>query len=174
MTILNIRYLLDTSVLSELSKDSHRQRLAFRNWLTSVPERSLHLPYSAALEIQRGIVRLRQLNPQKADWLGMWFDDLQSKLPFMPMTLEAAQIHAELTSQSALRHLWINDPRKKKPGPQQSLAIAATAIASNTCVVTRNVSDFELIDRYFPLPGILNPIDQADGLHAPVSATTFH
>ncbi|WP_346897549.1 PIN domain-containing protein [uncultured Roseibium sp.] len=173
MSIRKPRYLLDTSIISEFSKDSCQQHAGFRVWLTRVPECALHVPYGAALEIQRGIVRLRRTNPSKADFLGLWFDDLRARLPFIPMTLEASRIHAEMTSERALAHLWINDPRKKCPRPCQDLAIAATAIASGSCLVTRNISDFELIDRFFPLPGLINPID-ADPADLKLSPVTFH
>ncbi|MEP3048985.1 MAG: hypothetical protein ABJL55_21790 [Roseibium sp.] len=173
MSIQNTRYLLDTSIISELAKDSCQQQAGLRIWLTHVPEHALHVPYGAALEIERGIVRLRRSNPSKADTLDLWFHELRSKLPFIPMSLSAAHIHAEMTSESALRHLWINDPRAKSPGPRQALAIAATAIASGSCLVTRNTSDFELVDRYFPLPGLINPIDTEPTM-TPQSRTTFH
>ncbi|MBO6894290.1 MAG: hypothetical protein JJ866_20270 [Roseibium sp.] len=173
MNIKNTRYLLDTSIISEFAKDSCEQHAGLRNWLTRVPEHTLHVPYGAALEIQRGIVQLRRINPSKAYHLDLWFDDLQSKLPFIPMTLEAARIHAEMTSESALKNLWINDPRTKTPGPRQTLAIAATAIASGSCLVTRNTSDFAQIDRHFSLPGLINPIDHEPST-SPHSAITIH
>ena len=171
MTILNIRYLLDTSIISEFAKDSCEQHAGLRNWLTRVPEHSLHVPYGAALEIQRGIVQLRRTNPSKADHLDLWFDDLQSKLPFIPMSLKAARIHAEMTTESALKNLWINDPRTRSPGPRQALAIAATAIASGSCLVTRNTSDFEQIHHYFSLPGLINPIDHEPSTSLQSSST---
>ncbi|MEE4013425.1 PIN domain-containing protein [Roseibium sp. FZY0029] len=171
MTDQETRYLLDTSIISEFAKDSCKQHAGLRNWLNLVPDCALYVPYGAALEIQRGIFRLRHTNPLKADSLDLWFDDLRTRIPFIPMTLEASRIHAEMTSERALTHLWINDPRKKRPRPSQALAIAATAITSGSCLVTRNVSAFELIDRYFPLPGLINPIDSDPEALSPAPVT---
>ncbi|WP_395175453.1 PIN domain-containing protein [Roseibium alexandrii] len=168
-------YVIDTSILSELYKDSSEQHLSLRIWLNQVPKDDLHVPCGVALEIERGIAGLRRSNPRKADQLEIWFEELMSSdLPFLPMTRAAVRLHAEMTSERALTHFWINDPRRKNPRPCQSLSIAATAIANKSCIVTRNVSAFEMIGRFFPLPGILNPIDQADVLDTPVSPTTFH
>lgn len=168
-------YVIDTSILSELAKDPCEQDSSLRNWLTRVSPDTIHVPYGAALEIERGIHRLREVNPQKAAQLDHWFEELIScKLPFLPMTRRAVRLHAEMTSEKALKHFWINDPRCRRPRPCQDLAIAASAIAHDACVVTRNVSDFELIGRYFPLPGILNPIDQTNVFETPDRATTFH
>ncbi|WP_461512169.1 hypothetical protein [Rhizobium mongolense] len=50
--------------------------------------------------------------------------------------------------------------------------IAATAIAHQMPIATLNVRDFLLIDRYFPLPGIFDPLSM-EWIVDPPSGWTF-
>lgn len=149
-------YVLDTNIVSEFARARpHGGLLA---WLKNIPEGSIALPFSAVMEIQRGITELASRNPGKALDLQRWLQCLLlSDAKFLPMDVGTAKILGMMSAEPMLRDLWVPDGSSKKPKLRQDLAIAATAIAYGFPVATRNEKDFLRIHLFFPLPGIVNP-----------------
>jgi hypothetical protein len=58
-----------------------------------------------------------------------------------------------------LRNFLLQDPVTRKTKTGADLAIASIAIAHNGVVATGNGSDFRIINRHFPLPGLYDPFD---------------
>jgi predicted nucleic acid-binding protein len=82
-------------------------------------------------EIERGIERPRQLDPQFAASLAAWLDVVLRTYEgrILPVDIAVARRWGRLSQQIGNRGL--------------DLAIAATALEHGLTVVTRNVSDFE-------------------------------
>ncbi|MBA8910540.1 type II toxin-antitoxin system VapC family toxin [Aminobacter ciceronei] len=150
--------LLDTNIVSETTRKSPHPSVVA--WLDTQPERGLALPFSALVEIQKGISDLMLKNLQKARALQRWLDDLlASDINFLPMDTRTALILGRMYATPQLRDLWTASAYTSKPKMRQDLMIAATAIAYQIRLATRNTADFERINDLFPLPGIVNPFD---------------
>lgn len=149
-------FLLDTNVLSELSREKPNPRVV--TWIESAPEGSLAMSFSAVIEIQRGIANVEGRKPSKAEELRRWLEDLlDSDITFLPMDAETARLYAVMTMVPALRSFWVPDAGAKNPKLGQDLAIAATAICHDAVIVSLDVGDFARINRYFALPGVVDP-----------------
>lgn len=150
-------YLLDTNIICELTRRKPNPHILA--WLESVAGEPITISFSAVFEIQRGIENLRGRDPEKAGELQHWLERLlASDIPFLPMDADTARFYGMMTSAPALRDLWVPDSKAKRPKPGQDLAIAATAIAYDIPIATRNLKDFVRIDRQFPLPGLFDPV----------------
>ncbi|MGB3643553.1 MAG: hypothetical protein WBA15_03665 [Mesorhizobium sp.] len=148
-------YVLDTNVLSELSRERPNPNVFA--WLESEPG-AMVLPFGAVIEIERGIVHVAGHNAPRAYRLSKWLDALQTTdLVHGVMNLEAARLYGQMTTVPALHDLWATSPVAKKPTLGQDLSIAAVAIIMGASIATINVKDFMKIDRFFPLPGLYNP-----------------
>ena len=150
--------LVDTNVLSELSRSKpHPSVMA---WASTRPRASLAIPFSAIVEIQKGISELMLTDLQRAMKYQKWLEEvLASDMTFLPMGIEEAKILGVMHATPQLRDLWVPTAITAKPKMQQDLAIAATAIARQLPVATRNMRDFTRINKYFPLPALLNPFE---------------
>ena len=121
-------YLLDTVVISELRKAKPDAGVV--RWISKREDDQLFISVVTLGEIERGIEKQRKGNPQFADGLSTWLESLTSLYGnrVLPVTPEIARrwgrLSAALGNQSA------------------DLLIAATAIAHDLEVVTRNSSDF--------------------------------
>ncbi|RST85501.1 type II toxin-antitoxin system VapC family toxin [Aquibium carbonis] len=165
-------FLLDTNVLSELSRSSPNPRVV--TWIESAPEGSLAMSFSAVIEIQRGIANVDGRKPNKAEELRRWFEELlHSDIIFLPMDAETARLYAAMTMVPALRSFWVPDPGAKCPKLGQDLAIAASAIRHDAVIVSLDVGDFQRIHRHFTLPGVIDPEhgEWAIPVASPASAT---
>lgn len=150
---------LDTCIVSEFAKRAEQQNSNLREWIRGVDPTDVTIPVAVIFEIQCGIQKIATTNPAKSEALADWLETLlDSDFHIQPVTAAIARLHARMTMTPALKNLWLQAP---KPGPQapgQDLLIAATAIVLGATVVTANTRDFELIDAYYPLPNLLNPM----------------
>jgi toxin FitB len=148
-------FLLDTNIVSELSRKRPHQELL--EWITHIGD-PLAISFSAVVEIQRGIENVSTHAPEKAHRLCAWLTDvLESDILFLPMDAETARIYAVMTMVPSLECLWAPDPQSKRPRPSQDLAIAATALRYGAVVATANPRDFVRVHQVFSLPGIFDP-----------------
>ncbi|TVR74126.1 MAG: type II toxin-antitoxin system VapC family toxin [Spirochaetaceae bacterium] len=118
-----MNYLLDTNVLSELSKPSPDTRV--ETWFDRVPEESLYVSVVTLGEIQSGIER--RAEGAKRNSLLLWFGELQEAFlgNILPFDTDTAL-------------LWGRTRRL----PLMDGLIAATALRHSMVLVTRNRPDF--------------------------------
>ena len=139
-----MRFLLDTSVISELVKPAPDNHVI--EWLKRIDEASLYLSVLTIGEIERGIARQRTIDPGFSATLAAWLDRVlalygERVLPFELRTARRwGVLSAALGNDSA------------------DLMIAATALEHGLTVVTRNLSDFEptgvaVLDPFSRRPG---------------------
>lgn len=152
-------FALDTCIVSEFAKRANLQDQNLGTWIRGVLPDEIVIPVAAIFEIQCGIQKIALTNPAKSEALGEWLETLlASGFYIQPMTTEIARLHAKMVMTPALKNLWLSPPKSGPQAPGQDLLIAATAIVLGATVVTANTRDFEFIDRYFALPGLLNPL----------------
>ena len=120
-------YLLDTNVVSDVQR-----RLPMpTEWLASVDPTSVSLSVITLGEIERGIVKLRKVDSEKATRLDLWLRELRRD--------NADRILA-VTEDVALA--WGRITAGRTRGSADTL-IAATALVHDLILVTRNVTDFD-------------------------------
>ncbi len=121
-------YLLDTNVVSELRRA--RPHGAVVAWLESVREEDLHLSAVTIGEIQAGIEITREQNPEKADEIEAWLE-------------QVAETYNILSLDARTLRSWARLMHRKPPRLIEDAMIAATAAVHGLTVVTRNVRDFD-------------------------------
>ena len=132
-------YLVDTDVLSALRKRDKFPRVV--EWLANQRTADLYISVVTVGEIERGIARQRQSDPEFALRLGEWLDSLIELCGDHVLGIDLAvsrrwgQLSARIGNQSA------------------DLLLAATALEHGLVVVTRNLRHFqstgvELIDPF--------------------------
>lgn len=120
-------YLLDTNIVSDV-----RRRLPKpTEWLASVDPTSVSLSVITLGEIERGIIKLREVDSEKAIRLDLWLRELRRD--------NADRILA-VTEDVALA--WGRITAGRTRGSADTL-IAATALVHDLILVTRNVTDFD-------------------------------
>lgn len=130
-------YLLDTNVVSELRKPKpHGAVLA---WFRGVEDAQLFLSAVTLGEIQAGIEITRQQDPDKAQAIEHWLNQLAAAYNVLPMDAAAFRIWAKL-----MHH--------QSNTVYEDAMIAATAQVNKLTVVTRNMADFKRFD-----VALLNP-----------------
>lgn len=120
-------YLLDTNVISELRKN--RPHGAVLEWVRKADATDIHLSALTLAEIQKGIEITREQDAHKAAEFEAWADMLERSFNILPMDAKTFRIWARLM-------------HKRSDTLYEDAMIAATAIANNLTVVTRNVRDF--------------------------------
>jgi predicted nucleic acid-binding protein len=129
-----VRFLLDTCVISELVKPAPDEKVV--SWISSCPEEAVFLSVITVGEIQKGISRLPDSG--KKDRLQRWLDiDLAARFEnrIVPIGQKIIRMWGCIlaTSESSGR-----------PIPAVDGLIAATGLAYDMTVVTRNVTDLHV------------------------------
>jgi predicted nucleic acid-binding protein len=121
-------YLLDTNVISELRK--RRPNPAVVDWLRGVPADNLHLSALTLGELQAGVEVTRAQDPEKAEEIEFWIDQVANTWNVLPMDARVMRAWARLMA-----------------GKQNELIedamIAAVAVVHRLILVTRNIKDFQ-------------------------------
>ena len=126
-------FLLDTCVVSELTKPRPSKRVA--DWLRSTDEESLFLSVITLGEIEKGIAKLPDSRKKRA--IEMWFrSDLLPRFDrrLLSVSREVAVMWGQMQGEAE---------NKGTPIPTVDSLIAATAKAHDLVVVTRNGDDIE-------------------------------
>lgn len=121
-------FLLDTNVLSELRKGK-RADPNVAAWFAEVPEADLFLSVLVAGELRQGVERLRRRDLDAAERLDRWLVALLDSYAdrILPIDLRTAELWGRLNAPDPL--------------PAVDGLLAATAIAHDLTLVTRNVRD---------------------------------
>jgi predicted nucleic acid-binding protein len=120
-------FLLDTDVISELRRARpHGGVLA---WLEPIPASALFVSAVSVGEIQVGIEITRTQDTSKAAEIERWLDRLVQTFQVVALDAASFRIWAKLVQSATDDHAL-------------DAIIAATAIARNLTVATRNVRDF--------------------------------
>ena len=124
-----MKYLVDADVLSEPTKPAPDLRVV--EWLRR-NEREIAVDPIILGEVRFGILLLRR--GKKRARLGRWFDAGVRRLHCLPWERETGLVWAELIANLRVRG---------RAMPIKDSLIAATALAHDLVVVTRNRADFE-------------------------------
>ena len=125
-------YLLDTNVLSEITKPKPN-----RNVVKKVIENK-HISTIASVTFEEMLYGVKRLPASKkqSDLLSFNINFIQANYEIIPFDVHASWILSDIRQRLE---------SKGKPAPLSDSMIAATAIANNLILVTRNVKDFESI-----------------------------
>ena len=121
-------YLLDTDVVSELRRPKPNHSVL--QWFEQIPANELFISAVTVGEIQSGIEITRQQDHQKAAAIEAWLDQVMETSQIIDLDARTFRIWARLMHRQS--NTLIEDG-----------LIAASAIANQLTIVTRNVGDFE-------------------------------
>ncbi|CAN7426945.1 type II toxin-antitoxin system VapC family toxin [Phyllobacterium sp. LjRoot231] len=150
------RLALDTCVVSEFAKPRPNQGCL--NLLNARPPFEFAMPFPVYAEIQVGI-NIKRLDGNK-NWKAhlRWLNLVMAAgMELLSPTEHTAAIYAKMITTPQLKQFWFINPNSSRVQPEQDLLIAAIAISHNCPLATMNVKDFMLINKFFPLPGLLQP-----------------
>lgn len=128
-----MNYLLDTCLISELSKSKPDKKVV--DWVLSENETGFYVSVLTFGELHKGIEKLPE--SKKKDELRIWIegelkDRFQNRIIGIDMRVSILWGKIQCIAE-----------KKGKPMPAIDSLIAATGIAHDLIVVTRNVSDME-------------------------------
>ena len=135
-------WLLDTCALSEYAKKNPAPKVIA--WLDEQDEASLFISVISLGEIEKGILKLRRVDPRRGQKLTAWLDKVEQRFAGRILPLDAAALHvwAQISAHSELAG---------RPLPVMDSLLMATAQCHGLNIITRNVQDFA------PYPQIFNP-----------------
>lgn len=125
-----MKYLIDTNILSEITKPQHDQKI--KQWLKSTHPNFLSISVITIGEIRKGIEKLPQSSKKEKikDWLEhdilQWFSGR-----IIPIDIRISEEWGNLCA------------RIKRPLPVIDSLIAATALTFNLKIATKNRKDFK-------------------------------
>jgi predicted nucleic acid-binding protein len=125
-------FLLDTNVLSEMTRQSPHPRVA--KWFEQAANADLHISALTLGELRSGIDRLP--NSRKRNELTMWFGDLQNAFSGRVVPIDDK---VALCWGGIIGHL----AKKGRKIPVVDGLLAASALTNQMVLVTRNSKDFE-------------------------------
>jgi len=135
------RYLLDTNVVSESRRSNADTGVSW--FFRAVDERHLHISALTIGELCKGAEKLRRKDPERALDFLTWINEIE--LSFGDRVLPIEQ---------SISRIW-GEISADRGRPVVDTLIAATAIANDLVIVTRNVRDFRGIN-----VEIMNPWDE--------------
>jgi hypothetical protein len=124
-------YLLDTNVISELRK--RKPHGGVEAWFKAYGVGESNLSAVSFYEMQAGVERTRRQDSTKATELDAWIRTVAISIPVLPLGAVEARMTAYLM-------------RGESNDLLLDAMIAATALANDLTVVTRNTRDFERFD----------------------------
>ncbi|MGR9203949.1 type II toxin-antitoxin system VapC family toxin [Rhizobium leguminosarum] len=159
------RLLLDTNIVSTAYLPRPPEWLW--EWLESLPEGAIAIPWTTVYETEYGIRAAQKYNPAKAIELLAWFTEfLDSRITYPDMDVTAARLLGQMAATPAMKHFFLTESRKNKNDLPLKIEriklggdamLAALAISHQIPIVTLNIKDFLYIHPLFPLPGLYNP-----------------
>ena len=123
-------FLLDTNVVSELRKPKPHGGVVA--WISSREASSLYLSAMTVAEVQRGAEMTREQDPQKADQIESWLEQLI-------LTGQVLALDADVCRE------WARLMHRRSEALVEDAFVAATASVHRLVVVTRNVRDFRTL-----------------------------
>ncbi|MDI5929078.1 PIN domain-containing protein [Rhizobium leguminosarum] len=147
--------LLDTNIVSARAR--RRPPEGLRIWLEAASQvADLCLCFPVMLEIKRGL-RMAS-DPSVAARIRAVVEDLdRADFIYFGMGKAAEGILADMMANRKLKQFWQAQPSSRSERVSHDLMIAATSICYDTPIVTTD-GDYEIIDRYHPLPGVYDPL----------------
>lgn len=138
-----MRYLLDTSIISNVTKPAPSPSLIA--WMAEQPDEDLFITSLTLAEIRRGI--LEKPAGKRRDQLDAWFSGPQG-----PQTLFAGRVLPfDEKAGLAWARLMAEGKVKGRPRSGLDMIIAAVAEANGCVVVTDDEKDFEGVELINPL-----------------------
>ncbi|MCQ2593347.1 MAG: type II toxin-antitoxin system VapC family toxin [Treponema sp.] len=128
--MMNPIYLLDTNIVSEITKPKPNLDVVKR----IQESKNISTVASVAFEEMLYGVKKMPKCKKRDDLFSFYVDFIQANYEIIPFDLHASWIHSDIRERLE---------QKGKRAPLVDSMIAATAIANNLVLVTRNVKDFE-------------------------------
>lgn len=128
-----MKFLLDTCIISELIKSKPNKRVV--SWIRKHDEENYYLSVLTLGEIQKGIEKVQDIERKKT--LHLWVEhDLRERFrnKILAIDTKVAMIWGQIQGKAETLG---------KPMPTLDGLIAATALAYNLMVATRNISDMK-------------------------------
>lgn len=129
--------MLDTNVISELRKRKPHGAVVY--WITELRAEQILLSAVTLGELQQGVELTRRQDPQKANEIDQWIDQIEGSFHVLPMDSACFRACSRLM-------------QRKPSYLLEDAMISATAHVHGLIVATRNENDF----RHFGVP-VLNP-----------------
>lgn len=127
---MTVVYLLDTNIISELNKLSPNRKVIDNIYIHQKVSGISSIVWAESLY---GMKRL-PASKRKESLEDFYYDTILDTFTFIPFDEHAASVFSDIKSRLE---------RIGKPAPLMDMQIAATAIANNAILVTRNIEDFD-------------------------------